>query len=151
MIQGIASVTLTTDIIKQSEGFKPTVYRDVAGLWTIGYGFRFWNGRAVTASYPGTITQAQADHQLDLNVEVLVGQLDKILTVQLNDNQMSAVVSLVYNIGFSSFQKSTMLKYLNNNEINKASDQFLVWCHSNGRIIKGLLARRLNEKKLFDG
>ena len=67
----------------------------------------------------------------------------------LNENQFSALVSFVYNIGGSRFRSSTLRQRLRREDYAKASAEFPKWRRAAGKILKGLVARRKREQALF--
>lgn len=144
------------EIIKHYEGCRLTAYRDPVGILTIGWG--------TTGSfiYDGmTITQEEADEYLMKDVEVAVSELNNNLTVSLNDDQFSALVSFLYNIGpgvtgvkdglfhLASGGPSTLWKMVEESNFSGAAGQFTLWCRAGGIVLRGLLARRRSEQKLF--
>lgn len=133
------------DIIKYYEGFRPAAYKDTGGVWTIGFGH---TGQDVV---PGqVITEPIATMILQSDMEIAEKAVERLVKTQLNDNQFSALVCLVYNIGQGAFEKSTMLKCLNRGDFKAAADEFVRWDKDNGKEIKGLLARRRAERDLFN-
>lgn len=69
---------------------------------------------------------------------------------ELKQNEFDALVSLVFNIGAGNFRHSTLLKKLVQHDRQGASEQFLVWRKSGGKVIQGLINRRIAEKRIFD-
>lgn len=136
------------DLIKQFEGCKLIAYKCPAGVWTVGYGSTTFEGTKVTEGL--TITQQQAEDQLQRDLEVPRKVIDQLVTVPLNDNQYCALVDFIYNIGAGNFQSSTLLKKLNKGQYNDASFEFLRWNRSKGRIVNGLQRRREAEQALFN-
>ena len=140
-------------IIKESEGVVLTAIRDVAGVWTIGYGH---TGPDVG---PGlTITQAQADALLAADVAsfsqaVTLLVTGPTITVDTNVNQFSAMVSLAYNIGAAAFKSSTLLKDHLAGDFAAAQQQFAVWdkAHVDGALVvlSALTERRADEAALY--
>ena len=61
-----------------------------------------------------------------------------------------ALVSFTYNVGFSAFKNSTLLKYVNKKQFKKASNEFKKWNKCGGKVLKGLVKRRLIEKTEFE-
>ena len=57
---------------------------------------------------------------------------------------------LIFNIGTGNFLRSTLLKYLQAKQYDKASAEFLKWRKANGKVLKGLEARRKDEQELFN-
>lgn len=136
------------DLIKRFEGCKLTAYPDPGSGGdpiTIGYGA---TGPGIK---PGVVwSQAQADKRLEDDLNTFSNQVKACLTCSLSENEFSAVVSLVYNIGIGNFKKSTLLKLLNGNaEKGLAGTEFLRWNKANGVVLNGLTRRRAAEKKLF--
>lgn len=133
-----------TDLIKSFESCRLSVYEDIVGLNTVGWGQR------TNLPVGTTITQLQADNMLADHLDEICNQIKHCLEVELNDNQFSAVVSLVYNIGIGNFESSTLLKLLNLQQFQAASEEFKRWDLASGRVVDGLLRRRLAERQLFD-
>ena len=96
-----------------------------------------------------TCTVEQAYEQCAIDVEDTEQAVNKLVKVQLTQNQYNALVSLAYNIGTYAFSKSTLLRKLNVGDYEGAAEQFLRWCYDNGKKVQGLLNRRVLEKELF--
>lgn len=135
-------------IIKDFEGCKLVVYKDIKGLPTVGWGHKV----LVTdkLSIGDTITQEQADCWLIKDVNRTAGMLDSMIHNNITENQFSACVSLAYNIGVGAFERSTLLAYINNNQLMMAGEEILRWDHSKGLENFGLLRRRKAEQSLFN-
>ena len=136
-------------IIKAFEGFSPTPYLCPANRWTIGYGST-WDikGRAVTGTHL-PITRDEAGPLLAREVRHVEGAINKLVKAELMENMFSALASLVYNIGTGNFQRSTLKMKLNRGEYENAADEFPKWRKAGGRILKGLVRRRAQERELF--
>lgn len=133
------------DLIKKHEGLRLKAYLPTPNdVWTIGYG----HTRNVR---PGqVISQSQAEDFLRQDLDWVENSLNKSVKVPLKQNQYDALASLVYNIGATNFQSSTLLRKLNTGDYKGASEQFLVWNKQKGRTLKGLVKRRQEEKDYFD-
>lgn len=132
-----------TALIRRFESCELTCYKDIVGLLTIGWGHR-------TMLPLGTaITQAEANRLLDSDLTETCTHVKALLTMDLTDNQFSAIICLVFNIGVGNFKTSTLLKLLNGGGFNPAADQFLRWDHAGGKEVPGLLRRRQAERDLF--
>lgn len=136
------------DIISEFEGFSAKPYLCPAGVWTIGLGDTEWRGHPVTANTK-PITRAESEAALCDKLVKLSRQLDNVIKVPLNENQRSAILSLIYNIGFAAFRSSTLLRLLNDGNYELAAGQFSRWNKVNKRPMAGLTRRREAEKKLF--
>ena len=143
------------ELIKSFEGFSSKPYKCSAGKFTIGYGSTYLaDGSPVTANTPA-ITQNAAEQLLAVTLKKYEADVERLVKVPLNDNQFSALVSFVYNLGAGSLEASTLLKKLNERDYHTAASQLLVWCKfkdpSTGQMTtsSGLLRRRMAEKALF--
>lgn len=136
------------DLICGFEGKRLAAYDDGVGVWTIGFGTTVYpNGIKVMKG--DTCTEAQAKTYMAHDLKKFEATVNKAVTVQLNQNQFDALVSLAYNIGTNAFSKSTLVKKLNANDIRGAADQFDVWVNAGGKRMQGLVNRRAKEKALF--
>ena len=129
-------------IIKNFEGCKLEAYHDIAGILTIGYGH---TGSHVVEGM--TINQEQAEAQLVQDLAPWEKRISEEFP-DLNENQFSALCSLCFNVG-SGPLVGHLGDYLRDNDMEAAAGQFLVWCHSGGKTIPGLLRRREAERDLF--
>ena len=130
-----------------------------AGVWTIGWGHALRKGgqllrgkenKAVAfAMFPGGVTLAKAEVMLRNDAEDASTSVETMVTSVLTLNQFSALVSLVFNIGAGNFKKSTLLAKLNAGKYDDAAREFARWNMSNGEVLRGLVARREAERKLF--
>lgn len=133
------------DLIKKFEGCRLDAYLDVAGIPTIGW------GTVGTDIHLGlSWTQEDCDKILIADLDHVQSQVKKVLQVDLTDNEFSAICSLIYNIGIGNFKKSTLLDCLNEREWDLAAAEFPKWDHAGGRVVAGLLKRRMAEKELFE-
>jgi GH24 family phage-related lysozyme (muramidase) len=146
------------DLIKHFEScLKPVgdgmfeAYADPAHGWkvpTIGWGtIQYPNGKMVKQG--DRITQAQADEYLAWEIgEKTLGVL-KLVKVEINDDQLAALVSFAYNLGTGALAGSTLLEKLNAGDYAGAAEEFPRWNKAGGRTLLGLTRRRLSERKLF--
>ncbi len=73
--------------------------------------------------------------------------------MKLSQNQFDALVSFVFNVGRRNFERSTLLKRLNENKILEAGEEFMKWTKARQpggfKELPGLVKRRAEEKTLF--
>jgi lysozyme len=131
------------NLIKEFEGFKSLPYQDGKGIWTIGYGHI--NG--VTAE-TALITEAEAERLLLDDLHEAESQISRLIQVPLNDNQYSALVSLVFNVGNAPLHR-TLGQMLNAGNYAAAAEEFSKWVFIGEQPSAGLIRRRAAEKKLF--
>jgi len=82
-------------------------------------------------------------------VQTFADAVNKTVKVPLTSNQFSALVSLCFNIGIGAFQKSTLVRVLNQGNYGEAANQFLRWNQGGGKVLAGLVRRRQRERELF--
>lgn len=134
------------NIIKECEGLKLEAYVCPAGKLTIGYGHTYG------VKEGDKITQEQAEQFLKDDIRsacLRLEHLEDAENIKLNDNQFSALISFIYNLGIYNFQCSTLMKYLIIGDFNAAADEFDRWVFSKNKILPGLVKRRALEKELF--
>lgn len=139
---------LATGLITRYEGFEPKPYKDPVGIWTIGYGFTSLKNSPITVNTP-LMSQEEALIELKARLLLLNQQLNVICFEPLTDHQRAALLSFTYNIGIGAFQGSTLLKYLNDGAYGAAASEFLLWTHSKGITLPGLVKRREAELTCF--
>jgi len=132
------------DLIKRFEGFSSHAYKDPVGIPTIGYGF------TKGVQMGDSITEEQAEARLKVELISREKVINEMVHADINDNQFSALVCLVYNIGAGAFIGSTLLKYLNSGAGKMAcANEFLRWDKAKGKTLRGLSRRREAERELF--
>jgi lysozyme len=160
IILGILGITAITkggslanalNFIKKAEGgLYLKSYQDSGGVWTIGFGSTYDFDKQRKVQQGDIITEAQAQKWLEMETSQNAKDIKSLVKVPLNNNQLNALISFVYNVGINAFKKSTMLKLLNSGaDKNTVANQFDKWVFDNGVIVKGLINRRKAEKTLF--
>ena len=137
------------ELIKRFEGYRLKAYQDSIGIWTIGYGTTRINKEPVIKGLE--ITPEEAEEYLQGDLELIKEKVESFITVNISENQLDSILSLVYNIGINAFRKSTLLKLLNNKHFTAAAAEFLRWNKAGGKVIPGLVNRRNAEKAHFEG
>jgi lysozyme len=131
------------ELIKQFEGLRLTPYLCPSKIWTIGYG----HTRTVFAGQ--SITPEQADVLLDEDLRMFERAVTRLVTVPLNDNQFSALVCFVFNVGPGNLETSKLLRLLNRGWYEQVPVQLLRWNRANGEELGGLARRRAAEGHLW--
>lgn len=130
-------------LIKTFEGLRLEAYQDIGGVWTIGYGC---TGIGIGLGTIWTIEQAEAC--LQERIANAVALITQYITVSLNDNQVDALTSLVFNEGVKPLI-GTLGHLINENDFSTAALQFPRWVYAGGQVLPGLVRRRAAEQKLF--
>lgn len=147
-------------LLHDFEGLKLNAYLCPAGVPTIGYGnTTYADGSPVKLG--DKITKAQAERLFEVILRRFETKAKKALTVTLNDNQFSAFVSILYNVGAGNSSKSgiirlkngspsTLLKKINTNPNDPTiADEFRKWVSKGTSFENGLKRRREAEVKLY--
>lgn len=141
------------DLIKSCEGYHDELpdgscraYLDKLAkphVWTIGWG-------CTEGVKQGMIwTREQAEEGLRREVATFEKAVDRLITVELNQNQFDALVSFTYNCGAGALEGSTLRKKLNNGDYKGAAKEFKRWKYAGGKVRPGLVDRRAREATLF--
>ena len=147
-------------LLEQWEGFKLQVYKDSAGLPTIGVGHlltksELTSGKiiinGVPVQYANGLTQQQVNDLLAQDLKPTEQAVNNGVKVALNQNQFDALTSFTFNVGTGAFAGSTLLKVLNQGQYDQVPTQLLRWTRSGGQVVQGLVNRRNNEIKLWNG
>lgn len=137
-------------LIKKFEGLSLKPYLCSAGIPTIGFGNTFYENMKKVTLQDETITEDRADSLFNFLVTTnFVNVVNRLVIVDINQNQFDALVSFVYNLGSGNFEKSTLLKKVNQSDFIGASLEFEKWNRASGKVLSGLTKRRLAEKELF--
>lgn len=133
------------NLVKEFEGCRFQAYRDVRGLWTIGY------GHTSNVTPNSIIDQQQADAFLEIDLTTAATRIAALITIPLTQNQFDALTSFEFNTG--GLRGSTMQRLLNGGDYAGAADQFPRWNKSvvDGQLVEipGLTRRRAAERALF--
>ncbi len=151
--------TLSANALKaltKLEGFKPSVYKDSAGLLTIGVGHLLTQAELASGQLDALGTQWKDGLSNDTVLALLNRDLARFVvavndatTVRLYQHEFDALVSFSFNVGVSAYEKSTLLKKLNLGQYTEAPMEFRKWNKAGGRVVQGLVNRREAEIKMW--
>ena len=137
------------DLIKKFEGYKTKPYRDVAGLWTIGYGHLIGNGKTLPDQYDREFTEGEIDELLRQDLARFERGITLQFPVLLRQCEFDSLCSFSYNLGLPTLEKSSLRKDILAGNKEEAAKDFLKYVYAGDKIIKGLQNRRLAEQQLF--
>ena len=151
------------NIIQAHETLKLKAYICPTGYPTIGYGHKLIEGERVGGKIVQllknrlnyNISKDEADRLFLEDIRNKESFVKALVKVPLDENQFSALVSFVFNVGQEAFRKSTLLKLLNAGDYSSVPKQLDRWVYGtvNGKKTElgGLKRRREAEGKLFMG
>ena len=143
------------NIIKNFEGLRLSAYRDVAGVWTIGYGSTYFHDGKRVKPGDRLASEIQADALLRNTLGQYEDAVNQNAKVPLTQNQFDALVSFAYNEGTGALRESTLLVKLNEANYAAAAIHFLAWDKipdpETGKkiVCDTLVKRRKEESQLF--
>ena len=137
------------DLIKQFEGYRTKPYRDVAGLWTIGYGHLIGNGKTLLDQYNREFSEGEIDELLRQDLAKFERGVTLQFPVLLRQCEFDSLCSFSFNLGLDTLNKSSLKKDILAGNKQEAAKDFLKYVYANGKVVEGLKKRRLAEQKLF--
>ena len=135
---------MNTQIEQDFEGCRLNAYLDSVNVPTIGF------GHTLGVQMGDTITMDQAKTFLLADLQTALDAVRADVTSPLTDDEESALVDLVFNIGAGNFAHSTLLRLLNAGDYQGAEAEFGKWNHAGGQVLAGLTRRRAAEAAMFD-
>lgn len=150
-------------MIRHHEGVRLKPYQCPAKLWTIGV------GHVIDANHgklkveervglpcpPGwnrTFTMEEVDAILAKDLERFErGVLKFCPAAGARQGWLDALVSFSFNVGLGTLQRSTLRQRFNRQDYEGTADEFLKYTKAGGKVLKGLVNRRNDERALFMG
>ena len=147
-------------MIKHHEGVRQRPYRCPAKLWTIGVGHVLYPRQGALKiderdAYPleykddRTFSMEEVDAILRTDLDRFERGVEKFCPVALTQGQFDALVSFSFNVGLGTLQRSTLRQKILRGDMEGASEELLKYCMAGGKVLKGLLNRRKDEKAVF--
>ena len=148
-------------MIKHHEGVRLRPYRCPALLWTVGV------GHVIDPTH--TAVKYEDRKNLPIpdgwNRQLSMGEVDDILAKDLirfergvarlcpsavnSQGQFDALVSFAFNVGLGNLQRSSLRMKHNRGDFEEAANEFMKWSKAGGKVLKGLVNRRLDEQRLY--
>lgn len=146
-VVGAVAAAILFTIVPKYEGEALTTYYDPVGIATVCYG-----DTDPEMTIPGvTYTRVECLRALE---KQLIAHAEPVLkcTPGLKDHpkQLAAAVSLAYNIGPNAYCRSTVAKRFNAGDWAGACAAFEMWNRAGGKVWKGLVVRRADERRLCE-
>jgi len=147
------------NLFKEWEGLVTHEYLDSGGAPTIGIGHLLTRSERTSGKitiggqaldYRNGLTEQQCWDLLDLDLSGSEAVVNEAVKVSLNQNQFDALVSFVFNVGDGAFRGSTLLRLLNQGQLDQVPAQLQRWVRDNGQVVQGLVNRRNKEIALWN-
>jgi len=134
-------------MIKHHEGVRQRPYRCPAKLWTIGVGHVLYPRQGALKIDERDAYPLEYKDDRTFSMEEVDGILRDDL--KLTQGQFDALVSFSFNIGLGALQRSTLRQKVLRGEMEGAAEEFLKYTLAGGKVLKGLVTRRNDERALF--
>lgn len=147
-------------MIKHHEGVRQKPYRCPAKLWTVGVGHVLYpeHGKLKVeerANLPlrpedeRIFSMDEVNAILRTDLDRFERGVEKFCPVPLTQGMFDSLVSFAFNCGLGTLQRSTLRQKLLRGDKEGAADEFLKYSMAGGKVLKGLLNRRNDERALF--
>lgn len=147
-------------MIKHHEGVRQRPYRCPAKLWTIGIGHVLYPRQGALKvddrdSVPleerdnRTFSMEEVDGILRDDLNRFERGVERYCPVKLTQGQFDALVSFSFNVGLGTLQRSTLRQKVLRGDMEGASEEFMKYTIGGGKVLKGLVNRRNDERALF--
>jgi len=146
--------------IAHHEGTKLKPYRCPAKLWTIGVGHVLYpeqgamkiENRMAFQLKPEDdriFTREEVDAILQKDLDRFVRGVSKYCPTVASQGQLDALVSFSFNLGLGTLQRSTLRQKHNRGDYAGAAEEFLRYTKAGGKVLKGLVNRRNDERAMY--
>jgi len=133
------------NIIKKYEGLRLKPYLCPAGLKTIGYGHVILPGE----NFGDSISEQVAQGLLEADLKRFERGVSNLCRGVAHPMKFGALVSFAFNLGLGALQRSTLRQKVLRGEDDEVPAEFLKWVRGGGRILPGLVKRRVAEAALW--
>jgi len=148
-------------MIKHHEGVRFKPYRCPAKLWTIGVGHVLYPEQAKLPLAERMTYQLRPEDDRVWTVEKVETLLKQDLgrfvrgvcrycpVAATQQGHLDALVSFSFNLGLGTLQRSTLRAKYNRGDIEGTGKEFLKYTKAGGKVLRGLVNRRNDERALF--
>jgi lysozyme len=147
-------------MLQHHEGIRQKPYRCPAKLWTVGCGHVLYPRQAQMKleerdSFPleerdnRTFSMDEVNEIMKNDLNRFERGVEKYCPVKLTQGQFDALVSFSFNLGLGTLQRSTLRQKVIRGEMEEAAEEFLKYTLAGGKVLKGLVTRRNDERALF--
>jgi lysozyme len=148
-------------MIKHHEGLRTKPYRCPALLWTVGVGhvidpshiavkYEERKNLPIPTGWDRVLSMDEVDAILVKDLGRFERGVARYCPAALNSQgRFDALVSFSFNVGLGNLQRSGLRMKTNRGEFEEAAEEFMKWTKAGGRVLPGLVKRRLDEQRLY--
>jgi len=148
------------EMIKHHEGVRTKPYQCPALLWTVGVGHVIDPAHArvpmadrkqlsIPEGWNRVLSIDEVNDILKKDLNRFEAGVLRLCPGKLTQGQFDALVSFSFNVGLGNLQRSTIRMKVNRGDMEGAAESFLDWTKAGGKVLKGLVNRRNDERALF--
>ena len=148
-------------MIKHHEGLRTKPYRCPALLWTVGVGhvidpthaavrYEERKNLPIPAGWDRVLSPGEVDALLAQDLAKFERGVARLCPAALNSQGIfDSLVSFSFNVGLGNLQRSGLRMKTNRGDLEEAADEFLKWTKAAGRVLPGLVKRRMDERAMY--
>jgi len=91
----------------------------------------------------------EVDAILQNDLRRFVAGVSRYCPGRLTQGQLDALVSFAFNVGLGTLQRSTLRQKHNRGDYEGAAEEFLKFTKAGGKVLRGLVIRRNDERALY--
>jgi lysozyme len=148
------------DMIKHHEGVRLKPYQCPALIWTVGVGHVIDQSHIrvplaerkalpIPDGWNRTLSMGEVDEMLAKDLVSFENGVRRLCPDGLTPGRLGALTSFAFNVGLGNLQRSTLRMKHNRGDYEGAAEAFLDWTKAGGKVLKGLLTRRNDERALY--
>ena len=147
--------------IKHHEGVKTRPYRCPALLWSVGVGhvidpshiavkYEERRNLPIPDGWDRSLTMDEVDAILAQDLAKFERGVARLCPAALNSQGVfDSLVSFSFNVGLGNLQRSSLRMKTNRGDFEGAAEEFMKWTKAAGKVLPGLVKRRLDEQRLY--
>jgi lysozyme len=148
------------EVIKHHEGVRTKPYQCPALLWTVGVGHVIDPNHSkvplaerkalpIPDGWNRVLPMSEVNDILKRDLANFELGVERYCPVSLTQGQFDALVSFSFNVGLGTLQRSTLRQKVLKGNMDGAAEEFLKYTIGGGKVLKGLVTRRNDERALF--
>jgi len=148
------------EMIKHHEGVRVRPYQCPALIWTVGGGHVIDQSHIrvplaerkalpIPDGWDRTLSMGEVDEMLAKDLGSFEAGVRRLCPDGLTAGRLGALTSFAFNVGLGNLQRSTLRMKHNRGDYEGAAEAFLDWTKAGGKVLKGLVSRRSDEKALY--
>jgi lysozyme len=129
-------------------------------LWTVGCGhvidpnharvpFEDRNSLEIPAGWNRKLSMDEVNAILAADLQRFERGVLRYCPSGITQGRFDALVSFAFNVGLGTLQRSTLRQKHNRGDFEGAAEEFLKYSKAGGKVLKGLLNRRKDERAIY--